>query len=308
MIPLAAPAPFEPRATRGGTVPALLAMLDAADQKLSDGDLVVLTSKIVGLLEGYAVRLDDVVPSRKARRLGRLLRRDPRKLELVLREGKVRFVVPMDRISRIPSVWGRASRLAPRPTDARRGYDTTNRSTLMIWKHGAFLDEGGIDFANVSPGYVGILPPDLCATARDIRREVRDQTGRTVAVVITDTITPFGRFGSQDIALGYAGIAPVAHRLFDVDLFGLPRSGGANIVIDSVAAFSGLIMGQKTELTPALIVRGLDCAAAGPDDATSIDDVAMPADAGFRIGWHVVMATVWFRLASLLTFSRQPRP
>jgi coenzyme F420-0:L-glutamate ligase/coenzyme F420-1:gamma-L-glutamate ligase len=306
IIPLTVPGPIDPE-RGGGVVPWLLETLERCGVALADDDILLITSKVASLLEGHAVRLDRVTPSRKARRLGRLLRRDPRKLELVLREGKVSTVVPLHRVTRIPSVSALAHKLTPRPEAMRRGYATTNRLTTITWKHGAFLDEGGIDFANVAEGYVAPLPPDPSGLARKVRRALQRATGATVAVVITDTTTNLERYGSRDIALGFAGFSPAAKRLFDLDLYGVPRSGGADLTADSIAALGGLIMGQKTELTPAMILRGLSLPPQEVLGMSRMDELAIPPRARVRAAWYSVWATAWFHLANALTFCRWPR-
>jgi coenzyme F420-0:L-glutamate ligase/coenzyme F420-1:gamma-L-glutamate ligase len=306
VIPLQVSAPVDPE-DRGGVIDWLLGLLQRHGEALVDGDVVVVTSKVASLLEGHVVRLQEIVPSRRARRLGRWLRRDPRKLELVLREGPVRLVMPMHRISRIPTVSRLVDRLSPRPEAMRHGYATANRLTLVTWKHGAFLDEAGIDYSNVREGYVALLPPDPSALARAIRARLRKATGRTVSVLITDTTTNIERYGSRDIALGFAGFSPAAKRLFDVDLYGVHRSGGADLTADSIAALGGVVMGQKVEMTPAMIVRGLTLP---PEDALGVerlDEIAITPRARLASTWFAAWATLWFRLASALTFSRPPR-
>ena len=308
IIPLVVPEPIEPQECPKGTAPWLLATLEEAGETLACGDVVVITSKVASLLEGHAVRLDTVAPSRKARRLARLLHRDPRKLELVLREGRISLVMPMHRISRIPAISKLVERLSPRPEDMREGYAKTNRTVFVIWKHGAFLDEGGIDFSNVRAGYVALLPPDPSRLAREIRAQLEAATGRRVGVILTDTTSNIERYGSRDIALGFAGLSPAARRLFDVDIYGIARSGGADLTADSIAALGGLIMGQKTERTPAVVIRGLDLPAADVLGVERLDELAIPPRAKLRATWYTVCATAWFHVANLLTCSQWPRP
>ena len=81
-----------------------VSVLAANGVEVEDGDVLVVSSKVATIFEGGQVHLDDVVPSRKARMIGRAFRRDPRKVELVLEQGDVFLVVPMKQIIRQPSL------------------------------------------------------------------------------------------------------------------------------------------------------------------------------------------------------------
>ena len=94
--------------------------------------------------------------------------------------------------------------------------------------------------------------------------------------------------------------------MFSDDLFGIPRSGGIDILIDSIAGMAGLVMGQTTERRPAVLVRGLDYASERDDDAPGMGAVAMPAGSEWRITLYTVLATLRFRLGSLLALQRNP--
>jgi coenzyme F420-0:L-glutamate ligase/coenzyme F420-1:gamma-L-glutamate ligase len=273
-----------------------------------DGDVLVVSSKVVAFFEEGLVRLEDVRASWKARFLGRAFGRDPQKLQILMETGKVLAVVPMGKVLSIPTFRRMMIERTPNPDAMLAGYGTINRSTFVVRAHAAYLDEAGIDYTNSPEGYVTVLPRDPCATARKVRRELRKQFGKDVAVIITDTVTCVGRVGSQDLAIGYAGIDPITRQTFSDDLFGVPRSGGIDIVIDSIAGMAGLVMGQTTERTPAVLVRGLDCV---PERETDIEDgmrvLEYPPGVVWRAAMYVILATAWFRLVNVLTFRRWPR-
>jgi coenzyme F420-0:L-glutamate ligase/coenzyme F420-1:gamma-L-glutamate ligase len=239
--------------------------------------------------------------------LGRVFRRDPRKIQLVLEEGRVMLVIPLKRIVQIPSMHRMLERRTPDPAAMHRGYTRTNNYTFVVQGHAAYLDEAGIDHTNSPDEFVSLLPLDPCATARRIRGELADRYGADVAVILSDTVTTVGRIGSQDMAIGYAGIDPITRETFSNDLFGIPRSGGIDLVIDSIAGMAGLMMGQTTERRPAVLIRGLAYAPQREDEAPGMEAVAMPEDATSRIVLQTLFATAVFRLASLLTFQRDPR-
>jgi len=307
--PLTVDRAIRPEETEGQSVAGLLVELfDRAGIEPKDRDVVVVSSKIASFYEpGAVVRLADVVPSRKARVLGRVFRRDPRKIQLVLEEGRVMLVIPLKRIVQIPSMHRMLERRTPDPAAMHRGYTRTNNYTFVVRRHAAYLDEAGIDHTNSPDEFVSLLPLDPCATARRIRAELSDRYGADVAVILSDTVTCVGRIGSQDLAIGYAGIDPITRETFSNDLFGIPRSGGIDLVIDSIAGMAGLVMGQTIERRPAVLIRGLDYAPQREDEAPGMEAVAMPENATPRIVLQTLLATAAFRLASLLTLQRDPR-
>jgi coenzyme F420-0:L-glutamate ligase/coenzyme F420-1:gamma-L-glutamate ligase len=273
-----------------------------------DGDVLVASSKVVSFFEGGLIRLDEVRPSWKARFIAAAFRRDPRKLQILMETGRVVLVLPMRRVLRIPGVRRMMLERTRNPEAMLEGYGTVNRFTFVIRAHATYLDEAGIDHTNSPEGYISVLPRDPCATARKIREDVRNRHGVDVAVIITDTVTCVGRLGSQDVAIGYAGIDPITRETFSNDLFGVPRSGGIDVVIDSLAGIAGLVMGQTTERTPAVLVRGVEYAPEREEDVgRGMDLLGYPAGAVWRIALYAIAATAWFRLVSLLSLRRWPR-
>lgn len=285
-----------------------LKLIEDAGIKPRDADVLVVSSKVASFFEaGCIVRLADVVPSRKARVIGRLFGKDPRKVQLVLEQGSIFLVIPMKQIVRIPSIRRMLEKRSANPDAMRRGYEEINNYPFVVRNHAVYLDEAGIDHTNSPDEFVSLLPRDPCETTRGIRQEIFERCGVDVAVIMTDTITCVGRVGSQDMAIGYAGIDPITRVTFSDDLFGTPRSGGIDIVIDSIAGMAGLVMGQTTERRPAVLVRGLDYAPERGDDVSGMAAVAMPAGSEWRITLYTILATLRLRLGELLAFQRDPK-
>jgi len=309
IVPIPVERAIEPQHTKGVSVGRFFAeVLAQNDVVPCDGDILVVSSKVASFFEGRQIRLDTVRASRKARVLGKLYGKDPRKVELILREGRVLFVIPLSRIMGIRKMWDMMAARSVNPDAMRHGFGKTNRAAFVVRNYGAYLDDAGIDYTNSPDGYVSLLPLDPCATAARIRAGLREAFGADVAVIITDTLTMVGRVGSQDQAIGYAGMDPITRVTFSDDLFGVPRSGGIDIAVDSIAGMAGLVMGQTTELTPAVLVRGLDHAAERTDEALSgMDALSYPRGVETKITALTVLATIGFRLANLLTFQRWPR-
>jgi coenzyme F420-0:L-glutamate ligase/coenzyme F420-1:gamma-L-glutamate ligase len=272
------------------------------------GDVLAVTSKIVSFHEGAAVRLSDVMPSRKARVLGRLFRKDPREVQVLMEVGRVAIVIPMTWLVRYQPLWRALEAMSPNSEAMRRAFAQNHAFTFMVNAHAAYLDDAGIDHSNVPGGVVVVLPKDPCAVASRIRAGVQQRFGAEVAVVITDTLAKLGRVGSNDVAVGYAGMDPVSRLTFGDDLFGVPRSGGVDVIIDSIAAMAGFVMGQRTEMTPAVLVRGVTYkpAPAGEEGA-GMRALEYPPGTLWRGVVLTLVASVGFRVANLLTFQRWPR-
>lgn len=273
-----------------------------------DGDILVVSSKVTAFHEGCAVRLADVHASWKARVLGRLFRKDPRKLQLVMETGRVAVAIPMCWILRIPAMGRAMQATSTNPEALRRAFARNNAFVLMVNAHGTYFDDAGIDYSNAPDGVVTTLPKDPCATAARIRAELAKQFGVDAAVIVTDTAAKLGRIGSNDVAIGYAGMDPITRLTFSDDLFGIPRSGGVDLIVDSVAATAGLVMGQTTEMTPGVLVRGVayEPERAG-DGPAGMEVVAYPRGTMSKATALTVLVTAWFFLANALTFQRWPR-
>ena len=205
---------------------------------LQDGDILVVTQKVVSKAEGRTVDLRQVQPSPFAQALAAQWDKDPRHVEVVLRES--RRIVKMDRGVII--------------TETRHGFICAN---------------AGVDGSNV-PGEhcLTLLPEDPDGSARRLRQEIKERTGVTVAILISDTFSRPWRSGTTDIALGSAGINPLK------DYRGLEDRYG-NILRVSVAAVADELTGaaelvtRKTSGIPVVVVRGLEYETA-PDSAQAL--------------------------------------
>jgi coenzyme F420-0:L-glutamate ligase/coenzyme F420-1:gamma-L-glutamate ligase len=211
-------------------VPIILAALDRAAIALQDGDVVVVTQKIVSKAEGCYVDLATVTPSARAQAVAAEADKDPRLVEVILRES--------------------------------RGIVRQRRGTLIMeTHHGWICANAGVDRSNVSRpeggGEVALtLPQDPDASARRIRDGLVAARQADVAVIITDTHGRPWRLGGINLALGVAGMRPIA------DLRGLPDRAGYRLRVttvaraDELAAAAGLLSGQAAEGLPIVLLRG----------------------------------------------------
>jgi coenzyme F420-0:L-glutamate ligase/coenzyme F420-1:gamma-L-glutamate ligase len=219
--------PGIPAVQPGDHLPALIrAAAQRASIPLKAGALVV-AQKVVSKAEGRVVALSDVTPSAESARLAAEDGRDPRELELVLRE-TTRIV--------------------------RRGHGVTISET----KHGFVCANAGVDLSNApAPDTAVLLPLDPDASARALRDALlADGATLPFAVIISDTFGRPWREGLVDVALGSAGIEPIR------DLRGKPDLGGRKLratetaTADQLAAAAGLLM-QKDAGTPAVWIEGI---------------------------------------------------
>jgi coenzyme F420-0:L-glutamate ligase/coenzyme F420-1:gamma-L-glutamate ligase len=198
---------------------------DAVARDLRTGDVLVATHKIVSKAEGRLVDLRTVEPSTLAKGYAARYAKDPRQTEVVLRES--RRIVRMDR-----------------------------GIIISESHHGFVCANAGVDASNV-PGddTVCLLPVDPDASAARLRDVLAEDPGVEVAVVISDSFGRAWRHGITDVAIGVAGMDPVADYRGQRDPHGYPMEASVLAVADELAAAAELVMG-KTEGIPLAIVRG----------------------------------------------------
>ena len=206
------------------------------------GDVLVVTQKVVSKAEGQIVDLRTIEPRPEAIAFGERWDRDPRQVEVVLRESVT--VLRMEQgviISR-----------------TRHGYVCAN---------------AGVDASNVGvPDEVTLLPVDSDASARAIRARIATDLGIDVAVIVSDSFGRPWRWGIVDLALGVAGFSPLD------DMRGRPDAAGRTMhatvvaVADEIASAAELASG-KTSGRPLVLVRG---ATLPGGDGSVVGDVVMP--------------------------------
>jgi len=189
-----------------------------------EGDILVIAQKIVSKAEGAVVRLTKIRPSPEARAMAARMRKDPRAIELVLRESR--------RILR--------------------------RDHVLIAEthHGFVRANAGVDHSNV-PGrdVVTVLPRHPDRSARKIAAALRKRTGKRLAVIISDTFGRPWRLGLTNVAIGAAGVPVLLDLRGTRDRQGKLLTATILAVADEIAAAAGLLMG-KSEGAPVVVVRG----------------------------------------------------
>lgn len=285
----------------------LVELLHEKGKEFEEKDVLVITSKLVSLFDGRTVKFTEVKPSRKAKILGFFFHKDPREVELIIREGHIRFVIPFKKIAKHKKLWEKMLRFSADPEGTKEALELSTY-VFMIRKHATYLDDAGVDFSNSPPEYVTLLPKNPCESAKRIREEIKKITGKDIAVIITDTVSVLGRMGSQDVAIGYSGIDPITRKSGTRDLFGEPHLGGTDIVIDSLAGIAGLVMGQMNESTPAALIRGIDYESEKPDSEYSgMELVDYPGGLTVRSTFLTALTTLWFYVVDFFTFQKWPK-
>jgi coenzyme F420-0:L-glutamate ligase/coenzyme F420-1:gamma-L-glutamate ligase len=206
-------------------------VVDAAARQgtpLATGDVVVLSQKIVSKAEGRLLNLADVTPSTMATTFATELGRDPRLIEVILRES--RRIVRMDRGVLV--------------TETRHGWVCAN---------------AGVDQSNVDAEMVALLPEDPDRSARAFRDAVRAYARAEVGVIVADTFGRPWREGLVNIAIGVAGFAPLRSYLGERDPAGRPLQATILALADELSSAAEPVMG-KLDRIPAAIVRGLPVA------------------------------------------------
>ncbi len=212
-----------PEVRPGDDLPALIS--GATNGLFRSGDVVVVTHKIVSKAEGRLVDLDTVKPSAFAKGFAARYEKDPRQIEVVLRES--RRIVRMDR-----------------------------GIIISETHHGFVCANAGVDASNV-PGddTVCLLPLDPDASAARLRDTLVSRTGAEIVIIVSDSFGRAWRQGITNVAIGVAGMAPLADYRGETDPHGYPLTASVLAVADELAATAELVMG-KTAGIPVAVVRG----------------------------------------------------
>jgi coenzyme F420-0:L-glutamate ligase/coenzyme F420-1:gamma-L-glutamate ligase len=192
--------------------------------EIQDGDILVVTHKIVSKAEGRIVDLASIKPSTKAISMAKEHDKDPRIMELILMES----------------------------TQILRA---KNGIIISETKHGFVCANAGVDQSNVEGDTAVLLPVAPDESAGRIQEAVKKKIGKEIAVIITDTFGRSFRNGQTNVAIGVAGINPIKSYIGTYDMYGRKLRVTEIAVADEIASAAELVMG-KAEGMPVAIVRG----------------------------------------------------
>jgi coenzyme F420-0:L-glutamate ligase / coenzyme F420-1:gamma-L-glutamate ligase len=198
--------------------------------EFADQDVVVVAQKVVSKAEGRYVDLADVRPGRQALALAEKVQKDARLVEVILAESR--------RVLR-------------------------HRPGVLIVEHrlGFVTANAGVDQSNVDPAKgaepVLLLPRDPDASAQRLHEQLRQEFGKAIGVVISDSFGRAWRIGTVGVALGAAGVPSVMNLRGAPDIHGRRLRVSETGFADEIAAAASLLMGQANEATPVVVLRGL---------------------------------------------------
>lgn len=229
------PVPGIPLIDAGSDLATIIATaISNAGLRPESGDVLAIAQKIISKAEGCIVDLREITPSEKARELAKDGAKDPRLVELIIRESR--------RIIR-------------------------HSAGVIIVEHrlGLVLANAGIDRSNVAgdEDTVLLLPDDPDTSALNLQRALKEHFGVHFGIIITDSIGRPWRLGTTGIAIGCAGMTALEDMRGRTDIFGRVLQVAEVATADCLAGAAGLVMGEGAESMPVVMIRGVS---AGPSD------------------------------------------
>jgi len=198
---------------------------------VKENDVIVIAQKIISKSEGRVVSLDSVVPSLLAEGIASAYQKDPRLVQLIFDESK--------RLVRLE-----------------------NGIIIVETSHGIICANAGIDESNVKRGFATLLPQDPDLSASKIRNEIKEKTGKNIAVIISDTFGRPFRMGQINQAIGVSGIVPILSYKRKNDTFGREMRVTEIAIADELCSAAELVSG-KTKNVPIVIVRNFEFVTSG---------------------------------------------
>ena len=190
---------------------------------IHDGDIIVIAQKIISKREGRIVKLSTIKPSLLAEGISSQYKKDPHIVELILSESK--------RIIRMK-----------------------NGLIIVETNHGFICANAGIDESNVVNGFATLLPLNSDKSAKIIQTQIFNETGKKVAIIISDTFGRPFRMGQTNCAIGISGLNPILDYSGTLDSFNRILRVTAIAIADELSAAAELVMG-KTKKCPVSIIR-----------------------------------------------------
>ena len=189
---------------------------------IKDGDVLVIAQKIISKQEGRIVELSKIKPSLLAQGISSQYQKDPRIVELILKESKK--IVRMQ-----------------------------NGVIIVETKTGFVCANAGIDESNVKDGFATLLPIDSDDSSKKIREAILKKTGKKIAVIVSDTFGRPFRMGQTNFAIGLSGIVSILDYAGTKDSFGNILRVTAIAISDEIASAAELVMGKNNQCPVAII-------------------------------------------------------
>lgn len=194
---------------------------------IDNNDIIVISHKVVSKAEGRVINLSSITPSQEAIKISRETGKDPRVVELILREAKEVLKVE-------------------------------NGHIITFTHHGIVCANSGVDMSNAGGSdKVVLLPLDPDKSAERIRRRIMELTGKQVAVIISDTYGRPFRLGVINLAIGFSGIKPFRSYIGKPDRDGYIMRVTEVAIVDELASAAELVMGQGAEGVPFALIKNI---------------------------------------------------
>ena len=201
-------------------------ILSSSKKSIDDGDIIVISQKIISKQEGRVINLNSVIPSELSVGIASAYEKDPKLVETILSESK--------RIVRM------------------------EHGVIIVETNNNFIcANAGVDESNVEKGYATLLPVNPDRSAKRIRDDILQITGKNIAVIISDTFGRPFRLGQTDHAIGIAGIESIRNFEGKPDMFGKIMRVTAIAIVDELCSAAELAMG-KTDRCPVVIKKNYE--------------------------------------------------
>ena len=201
-------------------------ILSSSKTTFENGDVLVVSQKIISKHEGRVVNIESIIPSELSIGIASAYDKDQKLVQAILSES--------ERIVRME-----------------------HGVIIVQTKHGFVCAIAGIDESNVENGYATLLPNDSDKSAQEIRLKILQQTGKKIAVIISDTFGRPFRMGQTDHAIGVSGMGAILDYEGTSDTFGKLLRVTATAIVDELCSAAELVMG-KTKKRPAAIIRNFE--------------------------------------------------
>lgn len=208
-----------------------IAKMIAERVDLRNGDVLAICSTVISKAEGRVRNLDEYIPSLEAKKIAEKLNKSPNFVQAVLEESEeILLFEPF---------------------------------LLVKAKFGNICVNAGIDESNIEKGKIILPPENPDKSAEKIRKRIRELTGSEIGVIITDTNGRCFRRGVVGFAIGVSGVSPMKNWIGEKDLYGNVLEVTVECVVDEIAGFANLVMGEGDDAIPAVVFRGLDVVGKG---------------------------------------------
>jgi len=204
----------------------IISTLNRNNLLLRNGDVICIAEKIVAKAEGRVLKLSQITPSERAKRLSEVTGKPPEVVELILRESKEVLY-------------------------AGEGF------LLVVTRHGFVCANAGIDQSNIREGYAKLLPENPDKSAAEIRERLEKEFNIKLGVVICDSFGRSFRRGSVGVAIGCSGVEALLDRRGERDMYGKELVVTRVALGDLLASMANAVMGEGSERIPVVVIRGM---------------------------------------------------